>query len=260
METTAPYYIQKIKEEFSQKQRRSPKYSLRGYARYLGVHPATLSLVLKGKRPLPVRDSMLIADKMQLGPKERTLFFESLYKTRIRLDEIQISPVDESIIIDGESYFNVIAEWEHYAVLTLFDLSEFIPTIPEISRLLKLTSVRTDVVLNNLMNCGLIRHGEHGLEKAQCRVRTTEDIKNAAIQKSHIETMEMGIEKIQSVGNDMRDFSSVTIAVNPEKLTEAKTIIREFRQKMAALLEEGHRSEVYQLGIQLYPLTENTKN
>ncbi|WP_408095685.1 TIGR02147 family protein [Peredibacter sp. HCB2-198] len=260
METATPYYILKIKDELSKIQRRSPRYSMRAYARDLGVHPATLSLVLKGKRPMPVRDSVVIAEKMQLGPKERTLFFESLYKTRTRLDAIQIPTHDEALMIDGESYFNVIAEWEHYAVLTLFDLSHFEPTLSEISRMFKISELRADVVINNLLQCGLLRHGENGLEKAQCRVRTTEDVMNVALQKSHIEAMEMGIEKIKSVKNEFRDFSTVTIAVNPEKLTEAKTIIREFRLKMAALLEEGHRSEVYQLAIQLYPLTENTKN
>ena len=54
-----------------------------------------------------------------------------------------------------------------------------------------------------------------------------------------------------------RDFSSIMVALDPEKLPEVKTIIREFRQKLATLVKDGHRSEVYQLAIQLYPITKS---
>jgi hypothetical protein len=89
METQIPYYIQKLKEDFSQKQRRSPRYSLRAYARDMGVHAATLSMIFKCKRALPFNKSIQIVEKLSLGPKERTLFLESLYQGRTNLDNIK---------------------------------------------------------------------------------------------------------------------------------------------------------------------------
>lgn len=258
MKNETPYYIQRLKEDFAAKQRKSPRYSLRAYARDMSVHPSTLSLVLKGKRALPLKDSTVIAQKMNMGPKERTYFFESLYKTRARLDEIKISASDERLMLD-ESYFNVIAEWEHYAVLTLFDLTNFAPSLKEICRQLDLTETRAEVVVHNLISCGLLKETEKGLEKAQCNVRTTEDVMSTALQKSHIEAMTMGIDKIKNVDVDMRDFSSVTFAMDPAKMPEAKAILREFRQKMTALMESGEKTEVFQMAIQMYPLTENFK-
>ena len=47
----------------------------------------------------------------------------------------------------------------------------------------------------------------------------------------------------------------MNLAIDLSKLPEAKTIIREFRRKMATLLRDGKKTDVYQLGIQFYPLT-----
>jgi hypothetical protein len=54
---------------------------------------------------------------------------------------------------------------------------------------------------------------------------------------------------------EFRDFSSMMMAIDPDKISEAKTIIREFRLKMDSLMEQGHKREIYQLAIQFYPLS-----
>lgn len=255
MNTNADYHIHKIKEVLSLKQRQNPHYSLRAYARDLGVHPATLSQVIKGNRPLPLKNASEVVLKLNLGPKEKTLFLESLYQSKTSLDQIKINFSEERVMLD-ESHYKVLAEWEHYAVLTLFDLSDFNPTPKAIARSLNLTANRTEVVLTNLSAAGLVAQDKNGkLAKAQTFVRTTEDIQSAAIRDSHKETLEMGKNKLDEVDMILRDFSSTTVAVDLEKLTEAKTIIREFRQKMSALLRDGNKTDVYQLAIQFYPLT-----
>ncbi len=255
MSTGQPYYLAKIKEDFSHKQRNNPHYSLRAYARDIGIHPATLSQIIKGNRPLPQKDSNHVATRLNLGPMERNLFIESLSRTKSTLDQIKINPVDSRLMLD-ESYYKIIAEWEHYALLELFNLKEFGRTKEEVARQLDLTLNRTEVVINNLVVCGLLEIDENGLlSKVHSDVRTTEDITSQALRASHKETLDLGKEKLEKIATELRDYSSSTLALDLNKLPEAKIIIREFRQKMAALLEEGERTEVYQLAIQFYPLT-----
>ncbi|MNK98982.1 hypothetical protein D3C87_1193620 [compost metagenome] len=144
--------------------------------------------------------------------------------------------------------------------MTLFDVEGFKPTVAEIARRLKIKENRTEIVLNNLFIAGLLdRDEKNNIRKVHDVVRTTEDISSVALRESHKETLEMGKNKLDEVDMMLRDFSSTTVAVDLEKLAEAKTIIREFRQKMAALLRDGNRTDVYQLAIQFYPLTETKK-
>lgn len=255
---TKKYHIHKIQQELANRQRHNPQYSLRAFARDIGVHPATLSQVMKGNRPLPLKTSHVVVEKLALAPKERTLFLESLYRSKTTIDDIKIDENDDRFMLD-ESYFNVIAQWEHYAVLTLFDIDSFDCSVQEVARRLGISELRADVVLENLKVSGLLSFEDGQYRKSQSRVRTTEDISSLALKESHKETLEMGKVKLDEVEVMLRDFSAMTVAVDLEKLTEAKTIIREFRQKMMALLRDGNKTDVYQLAIQFYPLTKTEK-
>ncbi len=258
METNQPYYLLKMKEALSLKQRENPSYSLRAFARDLDVHPSTMSQIIKGNRSLPFKDSAHIVRKLKLGPIDRTLFMESLMRKKTNIDDIKIDALDQRFMLD-ESYYKIIAEWEHFAFLDLFDLSDFSPTVEGIMAKFDVTMNRTQVVLNNLLTCGLLEERNGKLTKVHADIRTTEDVSNKALRDSHIETMKMGIQKLEEIEVELRDFSSTTVGVDLEKLPEAKTIIREFRQKMSALLRDGRKTEVYQLAIQFYPLTKTNK-
>jgi uncharacterized protein (TIGR02147 family) len=260
METNNAFYINKIREGLSLKQRVNPSYSLRAYANFLGVHSSTLSQVLSGKRSLPLKSAKEVSEKLNLGPKDKTLFLESLYRIKTNLDDIKVDHNDDRFMLD-ESYSKVIAEWEHYAVLTLFDIDNFTASKEEISARLGITEMRAEVVLDNLLICNLINKNEEGaFQKTHEKVRTTEDVTMKALHDSHIETLEMGKNKLEEIDVELRDYSAMTIAMDVEKLPEVKTIIREFRQKMSALLRDGKKTDVYQLAIQLYPLTKTLKH
>lgn len=254
------YYVKKLKEGLSLKQRANPQYSLRAYAKYLGLHSSTLSQVFNCKRPLPAKVLKPIIEKLNLSSHEHVLFLESVknYKTISKFGVT--NTLDERFVLD-DSYAKVIAEWEHYAVLTLFDLDHFTANQDEISLRLGITKTRTEVVLDNLLSCNLLTMNESGiLHKAHSNVKTTEDIQSRALRDSHIETLEMGKSKIEEIEMELRDFSSMTIAMDLERMPEVKTTIRDFRRKMAALLNSGKKTDVCQLAIQFYPITKTLNN
>lgn len=249
------YYVNKLREVLTQKQSHNSSYSLRAFARDIGIHSSTLSSILNDKRSLPAKMAAEVADKLKLSSKERTLFLESIHGSKASLDDIKIQEEDNRYILD-ESFANVLAQWEHYTLLTLFDLTNFTPTIDEISTRLGLSLDRTEEVVENLLACNLINIDEKGiLQKTHARVRTTEDVSIKALRDSHLENLEIGKIKLDEIDVTLRDFSSITLAIDPEKIDEVKTLIREFRQKISVYLENGNKTEVYQMAIQFYPLT-----
>ena len=260
MNNTDTYYVKKLKEGLSLKQRVNPQYSLRAYAKFLGIHSSTLSQVFNNKRPLPSKVLKPIIEKLNLSAHEQVLFVESVnnYKSQSRQTETLMP--DQRFILD-ESYAKVIAEWEHYAILTLFDLDQFTANSEEISNRLGITKNRTQVVLNNLIECNLLTISSHGLlEKTHSNVKTTEDIQSRALRDSHLETLEMGKTKIEEIEMGLRDFSSMTFAMDLERMPEVKIVIRDFRRKMAALLNSGKKTDVCQLAIQFYPITKTMRH
>lgn len=258
MSSQTAFYQSKMKEELSLRQRDNPQYSMRAYARDLGLHPGTLAKVLRGDRPLPIKFSMPVVGKLKLGPKDRTLFMESLLRSKTNIDDIKIDPLDTRHMVD-ESNYKVIAEWEHFIVHDLFDVDGFVATTEEIAKRLSITLTRAEVVVDNLLTSGLLKLDQSGkLTRVHADIKTTEDLKSQALSASHLETLKLGIKKLEEVEVELRDFSSSAMAIDLDQLTEAKTIIREFRQKMTALLRAGKKkTDVYQLAIQLYPLTQS---
>lgn len=255
MEAQQAFYISKLKESLMARQTVNPQYSLRAFARDLEIDSSTLSQIINGKRSIPAKNTTLIASKLNLNDRDFTLFLESTKNSDTIIDKIKISPVDQRFMLD-ESFYKVIAEWEHYALLDLFDLEDFENSTDYIMKKLDLTESRTETVIQNLMTCGLlVRNSKGELTKAHSDVRTTEDREGKALNDAHLEELEIAREKLKTIDKNLRDFSSSTFAIDMNKMAEAKTIIREFRQKMAALLKNGKKTEVYMLTIQFFPLS-----
>ncbi|MAF92005.1 MAG: hypothetical protein CL674_12110 [Bdellovibrionaceae bacterium] len=262
MESNETYYIQKIKEELSLRQRKNPSYSLRSYARDLGMHSSSLSQVLHRKRNLPFSKAQSVVQALDLNEEERTLFLNSFYRSKTKIDDIDISELQKSYIVKN-THHKVLAEWEHFAVTELFDLNDFLVTKESISKKLGIALNRADVVLQNLEDAGLLKYDTTSSQyhRIHENISTTEDVSNSALKQSHKEILEIASNKLEEIPLEFRDFSSVNMAVDPSKITEVKSIIREFRQKMLALLRDGEKKDVYQLSIQFFPLSvleENT--
>lgn len=252
------FYSEKLKETLKERQRINSSYSLRAFSRDIGMSPSTLTLVMQKKRPLPKKYVENVISYLDMNPSEEAIFRESLNGKKGKLNKIEISEELKNRYILDDSHFKVIAEYEHYAILSLLETKGFISDVNFISKRLGISNERTKQVLNSLEIANLIENCADGNIKLTCGpVRTTEDISSKALKLSHKELLEMGKSKIDEIDLELRDFSSMTLAIDPNKIPEAKEVIREFRQKLATLLKDGDKSEVYQVGIQLYPLTTN---
>jgi uncharacterized protein (TIGR02147 family) len=79
------------------------------------------------------------------------------------------------------------------------------------------------------------------------------------LKRSHRESILQAAEALDSIPTAERDITSMTMAIDPRKLPLAKTLIREFRFRLAELLETGNRTEVYNLNVQLVPVTKKER-
>lgn len=255
MDQNQTYYVQIMRDHLLERQMANPSYSLRAFARDVDIHPSTLSQILKGKRSLSLKDALSVQKRLSLPAIDQTKFMGSVLRSKAKIDEIRIPEFDHRHIID-DTHFQVIAEWEHYTVLELFDINDFECTESEVALRLNITPGRAREVLDNLLAANLLKLSDDGLAKVHEDIKTTEDVSSRALRASHEETLRLGLDKINDVPVELRDFSSATFAVDVNKIPEAKAIIREFRMKMRALLATGaNKTGVYQLAIQFYPLT-----
>ena len=62
------------------------------------------------------------------------------------------------------------------------------------------------------------------------------------------------MESLEKDTIEDRDITSMTMAIDPDRLPLAKSLIAEFTRQLCETLETGKQKRVYQLGVSLYPL------
>lgn len=253
MKNVMDYHVVVLLKEFQARKAKSSLYSMRAFARDIGVHPSSLSQILKSNRKIPHETAVKIVKKLKLSPSVALDFLES-NKGRGLLDKVELSEVDERFLLD-EDMFTVISEYEHYVVLTLLDIVGFQGSAEEVSEKMEISVTRANEVIENLIAAGLVKKVGDRLEKVYSNVRTSTDVFSKALQASHLEALEMAKSKILTVPLSLRDFTEVTITVSQEMLPELKEAIREFRHKAQSIVSKGNQTDVYKLAIQLYPMT-----
>lgn len=255
-----PYHVEKLLSGLIDRKRKNASFSLRAYARYLGVEAPSLALVLKNKRNLPEKTARHLVQKLALSPVEEKLFLNSVQAKR-KIGKTDSTPMAEQhTLLTEESHFRVIAEWEHYAILSLMDLENVHSTPTWVAKRLGISEERAERCLKNLENVKLLSmNNENQWKKNLKSVGTSEDISSKALRISHIDTLELAKQKLDSTEVSLRDFSSITFILNPSILPELKKRIRKFRKEIALLSETKDATEVFQLSLQLFPLSEPIK-
>lgn len=238
-----------LQREFQRRLDKNPRYSLRAFAKSLGIYHATLSSLLSGQRPFSPKSIRQIGGALGFTPLQLeaigTVAAKSNSKTVIELQE------DE---------FNLIANWQHDAFLELLQLPNESQEVRSIGKRLNMTAANVLSSLQLLERTAMIKRDATGcwkvLKPNSSTVLGENQTSHArrAHQKALLERSKQALDEIAIA---MRDHSSIAMTVNTEDLPELKTAIREFRRKLMAFAQRknSNPNSVYQLQIALFPLT-----
>lgn len=255
MKASVPFFLKKLREEFEARAKRRQGYSLRAYARFLGVQAPSLSSVLNGKRRLAKGDVDRVADKLNLSDMERAQFTKSCRaKSDYLSDSPEVSDIERKLL-DSEIHFRIIAEWEHYAILSLLETEGFKSDFNWISRRLGISELRARTCTQNLLDAELVQVEGSQLTLNQAGVTTTTDIPSQAIRKARAQDLEQALIAIDEIDLELRDFSSCTMTINLSDLQDLKLMIGDFRKRLMNRAEARMGHEVYKLSVNFFPLT-----
>ncbi len=229
----------------------TPGFSLRSMALLVGIPAGRLSELINGKRALSdyYADKMTEALKLSDSEKSELYGFVST-NSRKTLSHREMQ----------DSEMALLSSWEHYAILNLTQVADFKSDSTWIAQRLGLTPEKVEQSLTVLEDLDLISMDDDGgIKRTFRRITTTVDIPSQALRDSLKADLHKAIEVIDRVTPDLRDYSSITMPINLSRLPKAKKLIESFQDRMSLLLEEGPKTEVYNLSIQLFPLTAPTK-
>jgi uncharacterized protein (TIGR02147 family) len=258
-------YHDLLNEEFDKRKQLNSAYSLRAFARDLGMSAPRLSQVLSKKQGISVEAASEIAKKLKLNEQKKLWFCNSVgaiharsYKERNKfLEKVQKYKSEAKIFTELHmEYFKVIADWYHFAILELTYLQDFQNDPHWIAEILGITETEVNEAITRMKALDLIVEKEGKLVDAFKFLATSNDVPSASLKKFNTQLMKKAMEALYEQDVLEREISSNIFSIRKDQLPRFKERLRDFRRELDH--EAGQQKEkdaVYCLSMQFYELT-----
>jgi uncharacterized protein (TIGR02147 family) len=261
---TKLHYREFLERELRVRIRRNPRYSLRAFARDIGMQPSKLSEVLSGIRGLSKATAEKVVQKIGLSSKETAVFLNLVdaHQKRNRIAQRLAEEKLKALAADTEygalslERFKIIADWHHFAILELTELSVFKSDPKWIANRLGLSTAAVVEAINRLIEFDLLKKDENGeLKQTRLNLATASPIASRAIREHHSQILSKAENSLHESEVDEHDFSSTTLAFSSEQMDEIRNELKKLRRRLGDKIQkEPHKDRVYCLSMQLFPL------
>lgn len=247
-----------LKNEFDERKRRNQAYSIRAFAKYLGVNSSVISKIFSAKsRPsvkyieefglklgMPLKDIQRIVKTEQIG---------------LILKEDEKFKSYKQITLDS---YELVSQWYHIAILYLRDKNNILYEVDILSKKLGVPKKKIIEALKRLERLDIIK-----AENNRYKVVTDAFYQN--IESTHTEQaakkfvhdiLLKSIDALENTPKDQRVHSTLTMSFSPSKMKDVKIFIDKFRKKFLSTFDEKSNDvEAYTLQLSFIPLSNKDK-
>lgn len=255
-----------LQRELIRRCKLNPKYSLRAFARFLGLESSRLSKILRGERPVSPNLIEQLGKQLGLSPQELQGYVSAARAKKSGLTKpLTDSPERLRFLQLSQDTFEAIEDWHHYAILELMKVAAFKTEPKWLAQALGISVSEVRACIERLQRVGLLEIKPDGSWHDRSEGFSThilgENESTIAHRRSQKKLLELAIDALEKTVIEKRDQSSMMMATSSSKIAEAKKRIRAFRQELCDFLEDSEEKDtVYQLAISVFPLTESIKN
>jgi uncharacterized protein (TIGR02147 family) len=229
-QTTAKASVQTVlREEFERRVYRHPRYSLRAFARDVGVSPSRLSEVLNGQGTVSRRTAAIIAKALGLTGQDASYLAaladleNARSQTRRQVVEARLSTIrsqNEGLVLRHD-VFRVIADWYHSAILAYQSIDRRLEPMSVARRLGISTAVARDAI-RRLKKLGLLKSQANGYATDFSFFRTMPGNPSDAARHASGQLLTKAREAIESEVVDRRAVETLIFATESSRFAEAK--------------------------------------
>lgn len=260
-------YREYLKDTYTALKKKDNKYSQRYFVQKLGVKSTGFfAEILKGKRNL-TQDTVLRFSKILKHDSDEYSYFESLVnfnqaRTLLEKDHwllrmMECSKVNPKILNrDVYAYFS---KWYYSAVRELLFYYRK-PVYPnEIAELLNPTISIDEAAeaLSLLERLELIKGGPDGtFQQNDALISTGDQVNSVVVANYQLQMLELAKLALEGISSHNREVSTLTISISGDAYEKIVDIMKKARQDILKVTQQdSNEDRVYQVNIQLFPLT-----
>jgi uncharacterized protein (TIGR02147 family) len=239
-------------------------FTKRGFSILLGISASATNEILEGKRKISKKMAIKLANRLSLNPIEMNEFLKDFngytFDTSAYLNDSNNK--QEFVKPLSQTEFGFIADPIHFSILSLINTSDFYSDEAWIARRLGVSQFKIKKALSVLKKLDLIYMNENNeIKRTHARISTTDDINCSSLKLAHLNDLQNIQKCINELDVKTRDFTALTLPLDPKLLNQAKEIIRNTQTQLLNLMSQSqHNNEVYKMCIYLFPITKNENN
>jgi uncharacterized protein (TIGR02147 family) len=243
-----------LRERLRSAMRRNRRFSLRSFAKQLGIDHSTLSQVLRGRRRLSVRALEVVGERLGLGDEAIRVYAQS-----VRRKPATSRPPKElrRFHLDLDT-FQFLSVWYHSAILELVEVQGFKTDSRWIANTLGIGVKDVNIALQRLLRLGLLEMSgrDHWIDKSGDAEFHSSALTEAACNRMNQEIHELAIDAIERIPSRYRIHRQMVVACGSKKLPRLKMLAEEFISEVRSLASESDaKDDVYQIEVSFFPVT-----
>ena len=269
-------YRQFLGDYYEEKKAILPTFSYQSFSQKAGFASKSFVFnVIKGKKSLSRNSVVKLSIAMNLSKTEAAYFENLVYFNQStdfternfyfeKLNAIRPVTVEASQARNlRKDQYEFYSQWYHVVISSLIDLYPSINDPHVLARMVypQLTPKQVQKSIELLLRLELIEKMEDGTYRISSKILSTgEELHTLAVQQFHLISMENASKALQSLPKKERNFSGLTLGISAQAYEKICSEIRLFQDKVLAIAEEDRNSDrVYQLNLQLFPVSVSTK-
>lgn len=256
-------YREFLKDILEDRARKNKQYSLRAFARDIGLAPQNLSALFYKKKGISTGVAAKIATRLNLSESEAGYFCDladlvharsesSRRVAALRLNRYSSPSVFVSL---REDTFQAISNWYYFAILEMTCINGFRKDPKWIAKRLRITPHQATQAIARLKRLKLLKESGGILRKVESNITTTHDVPSEAVQEYTRQLLHKAEDALLFQSVVERDCTTISMAIDPKRIPKAKAMVSDFRRALCAYLEQGDRTEIYCFAAQLFRLT-----
>lgn len=235
-----------LARELKERIARNPRYSLRSFARDLGVSVTALSDVLSRKRNFSLTNAERVIGRLGWSPLQRESMLETIAKPAVPADG------REELLL-SDDLFHFISDWYYLVILNWARVPGSKCSARWLSTRVGISPAQAKEAIARLRRLGYIDTAGGKLVRLAQNLHSTNEVPSAAIRKYHRQNFWLAERAQETVPFERRQISSFTVATDPVRIKRAKKMLVQFMDRLAEVLESDCPTEVYTVSTQMFP-------
>ncbi|MDD0852117.1 TIGR02147 family protein [Halobacteriovorax sp. GB3] len=267
-------YREFLTDCYAYQKSRNSSFSHRAFSLKAGLSsPSHFKMVADGSRNLSPKTLPKFVKGLSLDNQTASYFETLVYFNQAQDNESRSNYFKKLIDLRSkkntstsleDSSFEFLSNWFTVAIYVLIGTQYFKDDIHWIIKKLnnKVSVTNIKKALSLMLELNLIKEDkEKGYVQSNGALSSAEDTRSIAVYNYHKQMNEIASECLDTVDGDLREFNGATISISVEDIPILKEKIRKFRKEINELTSnELKGKEVYQMNVQLFPLTSVEKH